>query len=112
MAAHLIKSMTGFGGADGGVGGSPIGAAIPSANPRFLTPSIKVPGAFARIEGDVRELIRQRVARGHVTVSVRIASDSEAGPRIDVDRIAAYAEQLKQVQRKLRTNESIGLDVL
>ena len=86
MASHLIKSMTGFGSADSIVGTSRIAVEIRSVNHRFFSPSIKTPSGLARIEGDIRELLRQRIARGHVTASVRVGSDGEAGPKIDAAR--------------------------
>jgi len=112
MTSHLIKSMTGFGGADATVGSSRIAVEIRSVNHRFFSPSIKTPSGMARLEGDIRELLRQRIARGHVTASVRVGSDGEVGPRIDGARVAAYAEQLAKLQRTLGSSEPVGLDVL
>src|SRR5436309_8619397 len=108
----VIKSMTGFGSAEATVGASRIAVEIRSVNHRFFSPSIKTPSVLARLEGDIRELLRQRIARGHVTASVRVGTDSEAGPRIDAARIAAYAEQVAELQVKLGSTEPIGLDVL
>lgn len=104
--------MTGFGSADATIGSSRIAVEIRSVNHRFFSPSIKTPSGLARLEGDIRELLRQRIARGHVTASVRIGTDGEAGPRIDAARIAAYAEQLAALQQKLGSAEPVGLDVL
>jgi uncharacterized protein (TIGR00255 family) len=104
--------MTGFGSADATIGSSRIAVEIRSVNHRFFSPSIKTPSGLARLEGDIRELLRQRIARGHVTASVRIGTDGEAGPRIDAARVAAYAEQLAALQQKLGSAEPVGLDVL
>lgn len=112
MASHLIKSMTGFGSADSIVGTSRIAVEIRSVNHRFFSPSIKTPSGLARLEGDIRELLRQRIARGHVTASLRIGTDGETGPKIDATRVAAYAEQLAAIQRQLGGSGPVGLDVL
>lgn len=112
MASHLIKSMTGFGSADSIVGTSRIAVEIRSVNHRFFSPSIKTPSGLARLEGDIRELLRQRIARGHVTASLRIGTDREAGPKIDAARVAAYAEQLAAIQQQLGGSGPVGLDVL
>src|SRR3982750_2766354 len=98
MASHLIRSMTGFGSAEAAVGASRVSVEVRSVNHRFFTPSIKLPSALAKLETDVREAMRQRVTRGHITLSVRIGSDAEGGARIDEARVAAYAEQLAAVQ--------------
>lgn len=112
MSGYVIKSMTGFGSADATIGNSRIAVEIRSVNHRFFSPSIKTPSGLARIEGDIRELLRQRIARGHVTASVRIGTDSEAGPRIDANRVAAYAEQAAALQQMLGVKDPVTLDVL
>ena len=100
MTSHLIKSMTGFGSAEASVGSHRVAVEIRSVNHRFFSPSIKTPTALARLEGDIREALRERVTRGHVTASVRLGSDAESGPRLDQERIASYLEQLREVGRK------------
>jgi uncharacterized protein (TIGR00255 family) len=92
--------MTGFGSAEASVGSHRIAVEIRSVNHRFFNPSIKTPSALAKLEGDIREALRERVTRGHVTASVRLGSDSEAGPRIDGDRVAAYLEQLREIGKR------------
>ena len=67
----MIRSMTGFGAADGTVGGGRVSVEIRSVNHRFFNPSIKLPSVLARWEADVREALRRRVSRGHVTLSAR-----------------------------------------
>ncbi|MGI9044994.1 MAG: YicC/YloC family endoribonuclease, partial [Gemmatimonadaceae bacterium] len=68
----MISSMTGFGSAEGKVGSLGVSVEIRTVNHRFFNPSIKLPAIFGKWEGDVRELLRQRIARGHVTVAARI----------------------------------------
>ncbi|MFL5639202.1 MAG: YicC/YloC family endoribonuclease, partial [Gemmatimonadaceae bacterium] len=92
--------MTGFGAADGTIGDARASVEIRTVNHRFFSPNIKLPGAFARWEGELRELLRQRIARGHVTLTVRIDRDAAAGPVIDEARLAAYAASLKDLQKK------------
>src|SRR4051812_2408232 len=112
MPNHLIKSMTGFGSAEASVGSHRVAVEIRSVNHRFFNPSIKTPSALAKMEGDIRELLREKVTRGHVTASVRIGSDAEAGPRIDSDRIAAYAEQIKELNKRVHLSESLTWEAL
>jgi uncharacterized protein (TIGR00255 family) len=92
--------MTGFGSAEASVGSHRVAVEIRSVNHRFFSPSIKTPSALARLEGDIREALRERVTRGHVTASVRIGSDTEAGPRIDTERVATYVDQLREVAER------------
>ena len=67
----MIRSMTGFGAADGEVGGGRVSVEVRSVNHRFFSPSIKLPGLLARWEGEVRDALRRGVTRGHVTLRAR-----------------------------------------
>lgn len=92
--------MTGFGAAEGRVGGQRVSVELRSVNHRFFNPSIKLPAIFARWEGDVREVIRQKIARGHVTVSARVDRDGGAGPSIDEARFGQYVELLRSLTER------------
>ena len=96
----MIRSMTGFGAADGQVGNARVSVELRTVNHRFFNPSIKLPGAFARWEGDVREALRQRIARGHVSVGVRMERDARAAALIDESRFGAYVDQLRALQQR------------
>ena len=92
--------MTGFGAAEGRVRDFRVAVEIRSVNHRFFNPSIKLPGAFSRWEAEVRELLRQRVARGHVTLSARIGRDAEGRALVDEARFAGYVDQLRSLQQR------------
>ena len=49
----MIRSMTGFGAADGVVGNGRVSVEVRSVNHRFFSPSIKLPNVLARWETDV-----------------------------------------------------------
>ena len=106
----MIRSMTGFGAADGTVGGARVSVELRTVNHRFFSPSIKLPSEFARWENDVREALRQRVTRGPVTASARVErTERDTGVRIDESKFAAYVEQLRALQRRHGMGD--GLDV-
>ncbi len=95
----MIRSMTGFGAAAGEVGALRVGVELRTVNHRFFNPNIKLPAAFGRWEGDVRELLRQRIARGHVTALVRVDRDATVGA-VNEERFAAYVTQLRLLQQR------------
>jgi uncharacterized protein (TIGR00255 family) len=97
----VVQSMTGFGAADGLIAGQRFTVEVRSVNHRFFTPSLKVPSALAKLEGDVREAMRQRVARGHVTLSIRRDREGGDAARIDIAKLRAYAEQLRALPHDL-----------
>jgi uncharacterized protein (TIGR00255 family) len=110
--AVSIQSMTGFGAADGVVAGQRLTVEIRSVNHRFFTPSIKVPSALVRMETEIRELMRQRVARGHVTLTIRRERDATEAARIDVDKLRSYAAQLRALPHDLGITPAPDLGTL
>lgn len=99
--------MTGFGAAEGQVGSLKVSVEVRSVNHRFFSPSIKLPGIFARWEGDVRETVRARIPRGHVTISARYEGLSASAARVDE---AAFGQAVEQL-RGLRERYGLGGDV-
>lgn len=109
----MIRSMTGFGTAEGPIGGSRISVELRSVNHRFFNPSIKLPTPFLAWEGEVRELLRQRIARGHVTVFVRIDQSTAAGAvAIDEARFAWYATELRRLQQAHGVEGSVDVGTI
>ncbi len=105
----MISSMTGFGAADGAVGEARASVEIRTVNHRFFSPNLKLPSAFGRWEGEIRELLRQKIARGHVTLTARVDRESSLGPIIDEARLAQYAATLKELQKKLALGGEVDL---
>ena len=67
-------------------------------NHRFFSPSIKLPGELSRWEPDVREALRRRISRGHVTVSARTERAGALSGVIDEARFAQYATMLRDLR--------------
>jgi uncharacterized protein (TIGR00255 family) len=89
--------MTGFGAAEGLVGGSRVSVELRTVNHRFFSPSIKLPSELSRWEPEVRESLRRKIARGHVTLSARTERTSSMGS-IDEQRFASYAAMLRDLR--------------
>jgi len=101
--------MTGFGQAEGIVGTSRVLVEVRTVNHRFFSPSIKLPGAYARWETDVREAMRLKVSRGHVTLGVRTERLATQAIAIDDERFAAVVAQLRDLHD--RHSLSGGVDL-
>ncbi len=97
---YMIRSMTGFGAADGVVGTARISVEIRTVNHRFFNPSLKLPSALSRWESEVREALRKKIARGHVSVSARLERAAGLGASIDEGRFAQYAGELLALRDK------------
>lgn len=93
--------MTGFGAAEGVVGRARVSVEVRTVNHRFFNPSIKLPAAFARWEGEVREALRRRIARGHATLTAHVHRDPDAGVGVvDETRFAAYVARLSELKAR------------
>lgn len=90
----MIRSMTGFGSAEGEVGGAHVSVEIRTVNHRFFNPSVKLPAAFARWEPEVRESLRKLIARGHVTLSAHVEQAAAEGAVVDEVKFGQHAAAL------------------
>lgn len=96
----MISSMTGFGSAEGKVGTFAVSVEIRTVNHRFFNPSLKLPAGFTKWEGEVRELLRQRVARGHVSLTARIDRDAGRRAGINEERFGEYVAAVRDLQSR------------
>ncbi|HEY7861449.1 MAG TPA: YicC/YloC family endoribonuclease [Gemmatimonadaceae bacterium] len=105
----MIRSMTGFGAASGPIGSQQVTLELRTVNHRFFNPSIKLPGALAQWEGELREQLRRRIARGHVTAVARVERATDAVPEIDEQKVARYAELLRGLKERHRLDGPVDL---
>jgi uncharacterized protein (TIGR00255 family) len=87
--------MTGFGAAEGVVGSARVTIELRSVNHRFFNSTIRLPNELARWETEVREALRRRVVRGHVTLSARVDRAPGGQFAIDEARFASAAALLR-----------------
>lgn len=108
----MIRSMTGFGTADGTVGAARVSVEVRSVNHRFFNPSIKLPQALSRWEPEVREALRRSVNRGHVTLTARIEVNRDSDAVIDEARFGAYVSRLRALKDKYQLDGPIDLSTV
>jgi uncharacterized protein (TIGR00255 family) len=90
--------MTGFGSAEGVVGGSRVSVEVRSVNHRFFNPSVKLPSRYSRWEAEVRESLRKHVSRGHVTVAAYVERAATEGSAVDEVKFAQHAAALRSLR--------------
>jgi uncharacterized protein (TIGR00255 family) len=106
----MIRSMTGFGSAEGDVGDSHVSVELRSVNHRFFNPTIKLPSQLSRWENEVREALRRGISRGHVTLTSRVErTASDRGLVIDEERFASYVERLRGLQQRFGLAEALDI---
>ncbi len=99
----MIRSMTGYGRAEGRHKRTPITVEIRSVNHRHSEVVAKVPRALQAHEDRIRNLVQSRVARGRVDVAVNFSGERDPGRGLVLDRALArrYLALLKELQRDL-----------
>lgn len=108
----MIISMTGFGTAEGVLGNAKLTVEIRSVNHRFFNLSLRLPGALSRAEGEIREALRKRFKRGHITVVAWVDRDASPSLSIDEERIAAYVNQLNELKTRFSLAGEIDLQTI
>jgi len=103
----MIKSMTGFGSAEGAVGEARVSVEIRSVNHRFFNPSLKLPAELSKWEAEVRDAMRRGVTRGHVTLSARVQRTELDAARIDEERFGAYVAQIRRLQERFELSGDV-----
>ena len=105
----MIRSMTGFGVAEGTVGAARVAVELRSVNHRFFNATIRLPSELARWETEVRESLRKRVNRGHISLSARVERGVAGAPAIDEARFGAYVDLLRQLQARYQLDGVIDV---
>lgn len=109
----MMTSMTGFG---AGHAASRAGAAdveVRSVNSRYLDVRVNLPRELASLEGEVRERVKARMARGQVTVQVAVTPARNAEAYVlDEGVLARAAAQLKRAARVADVPADITMDTL
>lgn len=108
----MLRSMTGFGAAEGDLGPLRVSVELRSVNHRFFNPSIKLPGALARWEPEVRDALRARLSRGHVSLSARIERAGATSTGIDDAAFAQAVDRLRALQIKFSLGDELDVSTV
>ncbi len=108
-----VRSMTGFGRAEARATQLGVRVEVRSVNARHLKLSCRAPSELdARLHA-IEAVVRERVTRGTVTLTVALERTSGAAPsRIDAGVLADYAEQARAAAVAAGLPSDIGLDTL
>jgi uncharacterized protein (TIGR00255 family) len=91
----MISSMTGYGRAEKKIGEGMVTAEIRTVNHRFLEFSIRLPRPLNGFEREIEKLVRSKIKRGHVFVSVAFDRIFES------ENLAINKELLRRAYRTL-----------
>lgn len=106
----MMLSMTGYGAAQTTQEGVAYAVEVRSVNHRYLKTSLKIPEFLQFAEAEFESLLRRRIARGSVNLSLRIRSQSAAALRpLDMSVVQAYVDQLTQAKIPTGVQPTIDL---
>ncbi len=89
-ASKGLKSMTGYAQAHTIENGIDLRVSVRSVNHRFLDLHLRVPEGFEPLEPRIRQIVRERVRRGHLDVTLRYELAGPAAVAVNQEVAAAY----------------------
>lgn len=110
----MIASMTGFGRGDAESGGIKATVEIRSVNGRFLDVSARLPRSLSLREAEMKELVRQKISRGKISVTVSLEREDNRGIllRVNATSAKAYYRLLNELRKAVRLREPVKLQHL
>lgn len=105
-----VRSMTGFGRGEAEAAGCRFTAEIRSVNARFVEVTVRLPWPDAALEDRLRAMVRERVLRGRVELSVAVRRVAGGGlPQVDRELALSYYLLLKELANSLGIKQTFDL---
>jgi len=110
----MLKSMTGYGRAEGETTLGKVAVESRSVNHRYCDINIKLPKRLTLFENRIKEIIRSQVSRGRIDVSFRLDNLGEEKVQlsVDLDLAEQYYRALHDLKERLRLKDEITLNLL
>lgn len=109
----MLRSMTGFGRAEGGVGDKTFLIDIKSLNGKQFELQLKMPAFLKPFEFDIRRLLSDKLNRGSIDCSISLKETGNARPvTINVDLAKSYFKPLQTLASELNLDVSTILSTL
>jgi uncharacterized protein (TIGR00255 family) len=113
-AQHMKKaeciSMTGYAQARGEQNGWTIRVSVKSVNHRFLDVRFRLPEGFDVYELRLRQIVREKIHRGHIDVNVNVQPGAAVPVQVNRDLLEAYVHAAEELRGKI--GASTELDVV
>lgn len=110
----MLKSMTGYGRAQGVLDGREILVEIRAVNHRYYEFSSRIPRAYAYLDEKLKSLLQGRVSRGKVEVCVTVnhVEGKDALIRVNAAIAEGYVNALREVNETLGLKDDLTLSEL
>jgi uncharacterized protein (TIGR00255 family) len=98
----MIRSMTGYGLAEGTCSYGTIKVEIRSLNNRYFEFSSRVPSLLFSLEDDIKKIVREDMQRGKINLLISIdhADDMRRRVMIDENKIEVYIKKMRSMGKK------------
>ena len=73
---------------------------VRSVNHRFLDLRVRVPEGFESFEPHIRQLVRERLRRGHVEVTLHLETVQGPAARVNREVAGAYLSAIEELRRE------------
>ena len=103
-------SMTGYAQARAEQNGWAIRVSVKSVNHRFLDVRFRLPEGFDVYELRLRQIVREKIHRGHIDVNVNVQPGATAPVQVNRDLLQTYLQAADELRRKM--GGSAELDVV
>jgi len=107
-----MRSMTGFGAGDAPIGGGQLSLELRALNHRFVDVRVRLPPELGDQASFVEQLVRERLERGRVDVSVRLSGAALPPARFSVDRARALHATLSGLKDELAPGSELTFSTL
>lgn len=110
----MIYSMTGYGKNTGRSNNFSFDIEVKSVNSRFLDIALKLPSYLFSKEYEIREIIKNKIKRGKISVIIQLKKNSQSGEiaSINKEKVKEYLLQLKELKKTAKLTEKIKLEHL
>jgi len=99
-----IRSMTGFAQVKSQAGeGTSFTLSLKSVNHRFLDPQLRMPMDMEELEMKIRRVLKERLARGHVDVTLAVERRGGTGYEFNRELVGGYVEAFRKAAQEFGT---------
>lgn len=110
----MIQSMTGYGEGIYTENSLTVTTEIRSVNSRFSELSVKLPKSISNHENDIKELVKDKVGRGKITVFISFNEEYQGKIPIKINEsyVKSYLTLLKELKKITKIKEAVKLNHL
>ncbi len=108
----MIQSMTGYGAGAAQRETVSVSVEVRAVNHRFLDLHIRVPREFAYLENEIQQLVRGRLNRGRVDLTVTVNQDAAAEFAVNPAAVRTYLDAAARLRDEFHFTDNLDMKTL